>query len=64
MVFTDSWGSHIAIASLQGRGIPSPEPESELWMGAHEAGPSGTDRPGHPDLAAVVAADPVGELGE
>ena len=64
LVFTDAWGSHIAIASLQGRGIPSPEPESELWMGAHEAGPSGTDRPGHPDLAAVVAADPVGELGE
>ena len=64
VVFTDSWGSHVAIASLQGRGIPSPEPESELWMGAHEAGPSVTDRPGAPDLAAVVAADPVGELGE
>ena len=64
VVFTDSWGSHVAIASLQGRGIPSPEPESELWMGAHEAGPSVTDRPGAPDLATVVAADPVGELGE
>ena len=64
VVFTDSWGSTISIASLQGRGIPSPEPESELWMGAHEAGPSGTDREGAPDLAAVIAADPVGELGQ
>ena len=63
VVFTDAWGSTVSIASLQGRDIPSDEPESELWMGAHEEGPSGTDRPGRPDLAAVVAADPVGELG-
>ena len=64
VIFTDAWGSNVSIASLQGRDIPSAEPESELWMGAHEEGPSGTDRPGRPDLAAVVAADPVGELGE
>lgn len=63
VVFCDAWGSHVAIASLQGRDIPTPEPESELWMGAHESGPSGTDRPGRPDLAAVVAADPRAELG-
>ena len=63
VVFTDAWGSHVAIASLQGRDIPSPEPESELWMGAHEEGPATTDRPGAPDLSAVIAADPVGELG-
>ena len=63
VVFTDAWGSHVAIASLQGRDIPSPEPESELWMGAHEEGPAITDRPGAPDLSAVIAADPVGELG-
>ena len=63
VVFTDAWGSHVSIASLQGRDIPSPEPESELWMGAHEEGPSTTDREGGPDLAAVIAADPVGELG-
>lgn len=63
VVFHDAWGSHVAIASLQGRAIPSPERESELWMGAHEAGPSGTDRPGAPHLADVVAADPHGELG-
>ena len=64
VVFTDAWGSHVAIASLQGRDIPSPDPESELWMGAHEEGPSTTDREGRPDLATVVAADPVAELGE
>lgn len=63
VVFNDAWGSHVAIASLQGRSIPTALPESELWMGAHESGPAGTDRPGAPDLAAVVASDPVGELG-
>ncbi|MBM6400692.1 mannose-6-phosphate isomerase, class I [Phycicoccus sonneratiae] len=63
VVFHDAWGSHVSIASLQGREIPSPEPESELWMGAHEEGPSGTDRPGAPTLAEVVAADPEAELG-
>jgi mannose-6-phosphate isomerase len=64
VIFTDAWGSYVSIASLQGRDIPSPQRESELWMGAHEEGPARTDRPGGPDLAAVVAADPVGELGE
>ncbi|MBM6405244.1 mannose-6-phosphate isomerase, class I [Phycicoccus sp. CSK15P-2] len=63
VVFHDAWGSHVAIASLQGREIPTSRPESELWMGAHETGPAGTDRPGAPDLAAVVAADPEAELG-
>jgi mannose-6-phosphate isomerase len=63
VVFHDVWGSTVSIASLQGRDIPSPLPESELWMGAHEEGPSGTSRPGAPHLAAVVAADPVAELG-
>ncbi len=64
VIFTDAWGSYVSIASLQGRDIPSPERESELWMGAHEEGPARTDRPGGPDLAKVVGADPVGELGE
>jgi mannose-6-phosphate isomerase len=64
VVFNDAWGSHVAIASLQGRDIPTALPESELWMGAHESGPAGTDRPGAPDLAAVVRADPRRELGE
>lgn len=64
VVFNDAWGSHVAIASLQGRDIPTERPESELWMGAHESGPAGTSRPGSPDLAQVVRADPCRELGE
>jgi mannose-6-phosphate isomerase len=64
VVFNDAWGSHVAIASLQGRDIPTERPESELWMGAHESGPAGTSRPGAPTLAEVVRADPCRELGE
>ncbi|HMM95452.1 mannose-6-phosphate isomerase, class I [Phycicoccus sp.] len=64
VVFNDAWGSHVAIASLRGLPIPTALPESELWMGAHESGPSGTGRPGAPDLAALVAADPRRELGD
>jgi mannose-6-phosphate isomerase len=63
VVFNDAWGSHVAIASLQGRDIPTELPESELWMGAHESGPSGTNRAGGSHLAALIAADPEGELG-
>jgi len=64
VIFTDARGSYVSIASLQGRDIPSAQRESELWMGAHEEGPAGTDREGSPDLAGVVAADPAAELGE
>ncbi|PRY60124.1 mannose-6-phosphate isomerase type 1 [Knoellia remsis] len=64
VLFTDPWGSHVSIASLQNRPIPSPEPESELWMGAHESGPSGIVRDGTPTtLADVIRADPEGEMG-
>ncbi len=63
VVFTDAWGSLVSIASLQGRDIPSAQPESELWMGAHEGGPSATDRSGGVDLATLIAADAIGELG-
>lgn len=63
VVFHDAWGSHVSIASLRGHTIPSAEPESELWVGAHEAGPSGlAGEPGR-TLADVVAADPEGTLG-
>jgi mannose-6-phosphate isomerase len=63
VVFHDAWGSHVSIATLQGRPIPSREPESELWMGAHESGPAGIDRPGALTLADAIAVDPMGELG-
>jgi mannose-6-phosphate isomerase len=59
-----AWGSHTAIAELQGRPAPTEQPEAELWMGAHPSGPSGVDRGGvHGTLDAVIAADPAGELG-
>lgn len=35
-----AWGSHEAIARLQGRPFPTDRPEAELWMGAHPAAPS------------------------
>lgn len=34
-VQSSPWGSRTAIAELLGRPGPSPEPEAELWMGAH-----------------------------
>ena len=59
-----AWGSHTAIAELQGRPAPTAEPEAELWMGAHPSAPSGVERAeGRTTLDAVIAANPVGELG-
>jgi mannose-6-phosphate isomerase len=34
------WGSRTAIATLTGRKAPAPEPEAELWLGAHPSAPS------------------------
>ena len=63
------WGTSDAIAELQGRPVPAPGPEAELWMGAHPTAPSGvrglhpatalTSRPTRPtrgELGAEVAA--------
>ena len=60
-----AWGSHTAIAELQGRPVPTAQPEAELWMGAHPSAPSGVALPGggRTTLEAMIAADPVGELG-
>jgi mannose-6-phosphate isomerase len=61
-----AWGSHTAIAELQGRPVPTAQPEAELWMGAHQSAPSGVALPGgrRTTLEALIAADPVGELGD
>jgi mannose-6-phosphate isomerase len=56
------WGSRQSIAELQGRPVPSPGPEAELWMGAHPSAPSGV-RQRSATLDAVIAADPDRELG-
>jgi mannose-6-phosphate isomerase len=59
-----AWGSHTAIAELQGRAAPTAQPEAELWMGAHPSAPSGVERAGvRTTLDAVIATDPAGELG-
>jgi mannose-6-phosphate isomerase len=59
-----AWGSHTAIAEMQGRHAPTAGPEAELWMGAHPSAPSGVRRPGgRTTLDAVIAADPARELG-
>ena len=59
------WGSRTAIAELQGRPVPAPGPEAELWMGAHPSAPSGVgpDAGWPTALDAVIAADPDRELG-
>ncbi|HTX25457.1 MAG TPA: mannose-6-phosphate isomerase, class I [Streptosporangiaceae bacterium] len=59
-----AWGSRHGIAELQGRPSPTAEPEAELWMGAHPSAPSVVRRNGQrTTLEAVIAADPVAELG-
>jgi mannose-6-phosphate isomerase len=51
------------IANLQGRPIPSPAPEAELWVGAHPAAPSRL-LPGGIPLTEVIAASPSQVLSE
>jgi mannose-6-phosphate isomerase len=64
VVLPYAWGSRYGIAELQGRPVPSPGPEAELWMGAHPSAPSGLERDGRwTTLDAVIAADPGRELG-
>jgi mannose-6-phosphate isomerase len=59
-----AWGSRHAIAELQGRPVPAPGPEAELWIGGHPASPSGLDRDAQATtLDKVIAADPQAELG-
>jgi mannose-6-phosphate isomerase len=58
-----AWGSHTAIATLQGRPSPTRQPEAELWMGAHPGSPSRLAVTGTP-LTEAIEADPVSLLGE
>lgn len=56
-----AWGSRTALAELLGRPVPSPEPEAELWIGAHPTGPSTA---GGTPLTDLIAAAPAEVLGE
>jgi mannose-6-phosphate isomerase len=59
-----AWGSRTAIAELLGRPAPSPEPEAELWIGAHPKAPSRIAEPkGKGTLDRAIQDDPVGLLG-
>lgn len=60
-----AWGSTTAIAQLLGVDNPDGTPQAELWMGAHPSAPSRLERHGvETTLEAVIAADPIAELGE
>ncbi len=62
---TYAWGSRTAIASLQRRPAPSPEPEAELWMGAHPSAPSVVPGEGGSEpLIDAIARNPGAVLGE
>jgi mannose-6-phosphate isomerase len=54
------WGTVDALADLQGRPVPAPGPEAELWMGAHPSAPSGV---GWTTLDRVIDAAPDWTLG-
>ncbi|MBA3490037.1 MAG: mannose-6-phosphate isomerase, class I, partial [Longispora sp.] len=55
-----AWGSRRVLAELQGRPVPSPAPEAELWLGAHAGAPATLE---HGKLDEVIAADPESVLG-
>jgi mannose-6-phosphate isomerase len=57
-----AWGSHTAIATLQGRPAPTDDPEAELWIGAHPASPSRFALRGGA-LSDAIDDDPEGLLG-
>lgn len=61
---TYDWGSHDAIAALLGQPVPSPQPQAELWMGAHPKAPSQVwvDNAWRP-LPDLIAQNPSALLG-
>jgi mannose-6-phosphate isomerase len=60
-----AWGSRTVIAELQGREVPSPHPEAELWLGAHPGDPSWLRCAdgGRVSLLDALASDPASRLG-
>ncbi len=59
-----AWGSHSAIAVIEGRDAPTVSPEAELWMGAHPLACSELSRGGTwQPLDQVIERDPQREIG-
>ena len=59
-----AWGSHETIAGMMGRATPTPEPEAEIWYGAHPVAPSMVGREtGFVGLDNYIASDPRAMLG-
>lgn len=52
-----AWGSRSVLATMQGRPVPSDQPEAELWMGAHPSAPSRIDLGEHTKSLAEVLPD-------
>lgn len=52
-----AWGSRSVLATMQGRPVPSDQPEAELWMGAHPSAPSVIEVGGHSKSLADVLPD-------
>ena len=60
-----AWGSRSFLAALQGRPTPSPEPEAELWIGAHPAAPAeAVQGEARERLDELIARNPSALLGE
>lgn len=54
-----AWGSRTVIADMQGRPVPSPGPEAELWLGAHPDCPAAVPCDGgEVSLADLLTAEP------
>ncbi|WP_345310294.1 mannose-6-phosphate isomerase, class I [Kocuria gwangalliensis] len=52
-----AWGSRSVLATMQGRPVPSEQPEAELWMGAHPSAPSVIEVGGHSTSLVEVLPD-------
>ena len=60
-----AWGSRTALAELTGRSAPTPQPEAELWLGAHPAGPSALiGATESTSLLGAIEHDPLMQLGD
>lgn len=54
-----AWGTRDTLAQMRGAPVPAPEPEAELWVGAHPKSPSHLVQDGgERSLAEAVEAEP------